>query len=83
MQDMNTEQFDRKHSIIYLSRTHIDELDDTYYSVAQLLFEKGRFALIFRNANWLFFVADIEFPGILTSSRHIISNCEILAICKI
>ena len=86
MQDMNTEQFDRKHMLMYinyLTRTHIDEPDDTYYSVDPLLFERGCFALRSRNANRPFFLAGIEFPGILTSSRHILSNRGILAICKI
>ena len=83
MQDMNIEQFDRKHSIIYLSKTHIDEPDDTYYSVDPLLFEQGCFVLRSRNVNRPFFLAGIEFPGILTTSKHIISNHGILAICKI
>ena len=86
MQDINTEQFDRKHMLMYinyLTRTHIDEPDDTYYSVDPLLFEQGCFVLRSRNVNRPFFLAGIEFPGILTTSKHIISNHGILAICKI
>ena len=82
MQDMNMEQFDII-CINYLIRTHIDEPDDTYYSVDPLLFEQGCFALRSRNANLPFFLACIEFPGILTTLKHITSNRGILAICKI